>query len=493
MKLKLIALLSAAVILNSCDLLGTLQGANESPVPPPEKPTISGDGIETPVVADVGFTNGSEGVLSITFADNGGRSIAGTDFNDIKDVTIRNTRQMILIDDAVPGQIWDYDEYSDSHQTLSCKIRKNHTYHVLLLMGYKNTSDESVLLASGYLKHIMLTNSETLTIPLTALLADVSFVKNASQTEVIEPGRLGITVGLEALASYTYHVGIGSTQNGKNAPDDAKKIINGDGLAPLKNAEAGVKGNAHWSGTVTLVSNIATIRGTDYTDYNDISGTGNATSGTADYMFIAPAAGVSGTAVFKMQYKPFGLADAAWSDSAASSATPLAAARNTAPLWIIRNGFNDDEKNGYDVTTSYPGGAITITGRSVSSLPSGMYEDANKEAIAVSGFTAGTNQEDDLQNALAHIDSNAARAKYGTYTIRLGDVKPALPTGKIYLGGSGVTGDWSYANVSRLTIVIESTGDIVLPAEENLFVLSNGVSVLYGEGVGVTSITTGES
>jgi hypothetical protein len=315
---------------------------------------------------------------------------------------------------------------------------------------------------------------------MTPLVVDAAFVKNGAGGEARQVGRLAKTVGLDANASYTFRVILGSDEAGVLAPDDALRAASGNGIAPLVEAEAGA---SSW-GDLSLVSNAAWFGAAELEDWNDANKAGadkpHTTRGTAEYMLPTLAAGEEATAHFKMEYAPFGLADnASWT----------AAPGNAAPVWTIRNGLNDDPQTDATdfahyglVGTANANGALSVAVvNPAAALGAGLYEDGNPwPALSFTTPAAG-----DLEAALNYLDDAGTAGKYGAYTIRL-SVDPTLPVypgAKITLGG--IPSANSYAAIKQTRIIIEGTtgAAVIMPLTTALWTQLDGNTVSNGSGI----------
>ncbi|MDR3324532.1 MAG: leucine-rich repeat domain-containing protein, partial [Spirochaetaceae bacterium] len=378
---------------------------------------------------------------------------------------VRNVYQLIAVDESNPGAVWRFAETRVSGD-LSADILKGHTYHFLFLGGHLEDAEAPVgpgnqptLLVSGYLSKTMSAEAgaSRFSLAMTPLVVDAAFVKNgAGGAATRQSGRLAKTVGLDEKTSYTFRVVLGGDEAGALGPDDALRAAKGNGVKPLIDAEAGVKGGATYWGDLSLLSNAASFNGDEIKDYNDANRTDSSkphtTRGTAEYMLTTPQAGTATTASFKMEYAPFGLADDAWAGDK--------------PVWVIRNGLNDNPLGPQGWTTASPGGALSVAVLDPTAARGpGLYEGNNP--APVEGVDAAS--ADGLTNALTFLDANGDKARYGSYTIMLSAQPAGLLLPPIAVGDD-------------VELVIDGTGAaIILPPPDDLFTPAGAVS--YGNGI----------
>jgi uncharacterized protein YjdB len=342
-----------------------------------------GKGSGTDITGEVGFDEDGTGVVTFTVPwAASARSLAGADTDIIKSTGrgIRNIYQLIAVDDSDPGTVWGFTEARGSG-ALKVNILKGHTYHFLFLGGHLERdwavnngvpatpgtgngleADGTIaykfpptLLASGYLKATMSleTSANMLSLIMTPLVVDTAFVKNPGG-EARYSGRMAKTVGLDENTGYTFRVTLGGKEDGVVATDVALKAASENGLAPLVNAEAGVKGGVAYWGDLSLLSNTAWFDTAPLGDYHDTNKTPDSTgthtarkTGVAEYLFITPGANSATVgAYFKMEYAPFGLPDSAWGVNG-----------GVKPVWVIRNGLNDLKQDAFTDFAAWTEGA----------------------------------------------------------------------------------------------------------------------------------------
>ncbi|MDR3324575.1 MAG: InlB B-repeat-containing protein, partial [Spirochaetaceae bacterium] len=487
-------LVTAGVGLATCSVDGFEGLSAAAPDVPVGDPGTGTDLGTVEIPGEVSFPAGSvEGTVSFAVpfeaaqGSGAAQSVSGAGLADIKSVGrgVRNIYQLIAVDDSVPDAVSGFDEIRTSG-ALSADIVKGHTYHFLVLGGHVEKADpvgpgnQPTLLVSGYVSKTMSTEagSSRFSLTMTPLVVDAAFVKNGASGEVRQSGRLAKTVGLDEKTGYTFRVVLGSDEAGVLGPDDALRTATGNGITPLVQAEAGVKGGAGYWGDLSLLSNAAQFNDEALADYNDANRTDlskpHTTRGTAEYMLTTPPTGAATTASFKMEYAPFGLADAAWADSGSAK-----------PVWVIRNGLNGNPQdantdfaayNGITDTGKNPNGALNVAVvNPTAARGAGLYEGNNPAPVE----GVDTSGEGGLVNALDALNDKGDAAKYGDYTVRLDTAPDDLAP--ITLGG----GD--YADIKDIDLVIEGPTDapIKLPPESGLFppVPDSGVTVEYGDGV----------
>jgi uncharacterized repeat protein (TIGR02543 family) len=193
----------------------------------------------------------------------------------------------------------------------------------------------------------------------------------------------------------------------------------------------------------------------------------------AEYLFQTGAAG-AGTqeAYFNMVYAPFGTDDAAWQERASYYATPITS--GTAPEWVIRNGLNDDEQDEdtdfarYDGTDASTGnvnanGALSVgvvAAGGVAAQGWGLYEDNNPWPLTIPAPNTMTGHDGDLKRALSYLNTTAvaAQARYGSYTIALGENETDI--GDITLGGGDDDPDnGTYGNIKDINVIVSVPGN----------------------------------
>jgi hypothetical protein len=118
-----------------------------------------------------------------------GRSLVnhqGTDSTFMADI---NYYQLIAINTENPNDIWATASSSGAEEAgkLRIVVEPGKTYHLLLLHGHKNdstnTTENPVLLASGYIKYKILSDSNQVTIRMVPVLTDVTITKKDNLDE----------------------------------------------------------------------------------------------------------------------------------------------------------------------------------------------------------------------------------------------------------------------------------------------------------------------
>ncbi|MDR0760800.1 MAG: hypothetical protein LBF74_11960 [Treponema sp.] len=290
--------------------------------------------------------------------DSGARSVAGPDAARIKAEGIRNTVQLIIVDKET-GRIAAFDEVrrqKDSEQDAMLIVNSlvlNKTYYFLLLMGHwerdyaREAEDKDgkydykeanppTLLAAG-LQEETINGYGTVKVTMWPIVVDTEFTAS-SQTAApkIADGKPGPASLLPIDWGVTWTVKQGGSGN--------------DGLVDLIQAQKVIAANG--GGNTLKVKNKHTIvQGTDRTGsvlITPAAETGNViTLGSiGSYTSGITRIGTSGSVAFKLEYVPFNLTDPAnWAAirDEDKSAFDLSAG---GPVWIIRNGVNDEDQNG---------------------------------------------------------------------------------------------------------------------------------------------------
>jgi hypothetical protein len=348
------------------------------------------------------------------------RSLSGYDRDGIIALGLTatfNYFQWVFMDaaPATDGHIYAYDDVlnsptaSVSNLTLTAVVEPGHTYHVLLLAGNKPSSGDPTLLASAYTKFEANGSSSPLNLTLIPVVVDVKFSGGSDGTR--QPGRLAKTVGLDKEWAYTLEYFIGSTNKGVMATDDALQEAANDGLWPLKLAAVEVRKNDTWfykystdigggvhetvknyqAGVLDNVevplnsafgTNLAwvqweTVPASKVEGLNDLNVNKSlTTTGRGKYGFVTPRTALTkGTVWFHLEYVPFGVFDdTEWQKVSGGNR----------PVWVIRNGLNDDPQDAstwtagmmYNSANGNGGIAIGVVDPAAPFL-TGLYEDNN--------------------------------------------------------------------------------------------------------------------
>ncbi|MDR3324417.1 MAG: InlB B-repeat-containing protein [Spirochaetaceae bacterium] len=457
MRYAMLVLAAAGLACGSCNVFefvdGSVAGAGLPAVPLSDGGAFEGGTSEAD--ADGGAS------LSMTYLWGDGsaeaaRSVSGADGAQIQDGvgTLRNYFQMILVDEAAPDQIWDFDEERSSEEDPRPELRvgflTGRTYFILILMGHRAEAATPTLLASGFLKQTLEAGENKLVVPLTPVVVGAEFVREGAAAEVRRPGRLARTVGLDARTEWVLTYALGSqAAQAAGRTGDALREATGDGVAPLRSADkAAYHGIDDWAPAdgLRLVDNYAVYSASPGVLLRDLyeKGGGHGTNGVARYALVAGAPGAAaGSVFFNMVYAPFGFgALENWKDRGKFSSPVVANDAARLPRWIIRNGLSDAAANAgtdfalYDGTDSYNGnGALSVGVADPDSWRPGIFEDNNPWPIDGTGMTGSAG---DLRRALVFLNGVAGRARYGAYAIRLTVNEAAA--GDVALNGSGVYG-----------------------------------------------------
>jgi hypothetical protein len=415
--------------------------------------------------------------------------------------------------DGVIAAYDDTDNFNAGQLNLSATVVPGHTYHVLLLAGFKtDTSPYPTLLASSYIKFTAAGAGGVLKLTSTPIVVDVKFSGGPDGDRY--PGRIAKTVGLDKEQTYTLEYRIGSDNRGVQATDDALKDGINDGLWPLKLASAEVRNIDTWfykysavnpdtglretltsyqPGVLDLVpvplnnsygTNLAWVKwGNNKPDVmNDLSVNANKqTTGHGKYEFTTRSeVGMTGAVWFNLEYVPFGIFDdEMWQRVSGSER----------PVWVIRNGLNDNVPASATDFVTNGTGAIRIGVVDPTAPIAGVYEDSNPWPIEDTAVDADAPAEDDLKDALTFLDANGAAARYGTYTIKLGGAGPSAPVNRpawpdqITLGGDD-SAEWKYPAIKQTAIIIEEIGGVItLPVAARYWTLNDSDTVRYGTNI----------
>jgi hypothetical protein len=286
-----------------------------------------------------------------------GRSIAGLDAARIKDGAC-NIVQLIVTDGE--GNIVAFDEVRrerDEDDKAVLKIESlpfGETYYFLLLQGYWErdykketpggdyvyTGNPPTLLAAGF-KEERVTGSGKVTITMWPIVVDTVFT-SASGRKTVEPaldstGTPGEVILHPAGWDVKWTIKEGLTGNWRTGLVMAQKLINseaGDALL-LRKAE-------------TLVRDTAVT-------WQDSTLTGNVITRSIENTTGLGSIGNAGSVNFKLEYVPFNLTGGKtnpWTQFDEKSVFNLEGS-NEPPVWIIRNGVNDEAQNDDTDFTSF--------------------------------------------------------------------------------------------------------------------------------------------
>ncbi|MDR3284806.1 MAG: hypothetical protein LBS97_06480 [Treponema sp.] len=364
------------------------------------------------------------------------RNVFGAGNADIQstDRGVRNYAQVIVMEDSslADGTISAFDQTTASKTALSVRLKSGKTYHFLILQGHKNDlssqGEKPTLLAGGYAKKSISPGLNTVTLPLVPVIVDVTLIDDTGNDVVINPG-----FNRRALVNYTpaqaalspgavclAQVKLGAVQAGANAA--------GDGLWPLKLAEPGIRRDGStWEGNsvpgaqdsyATKISLGGYSGGNAALDAAGITVTQNAghyvfassdapladslaagaqTAGSLQYAFTTGDAKGTGRFYFNLKYVPFAVTADRWDQTGM-------------PVWVIRNGFDDQAQDGNTDFAANPGsnghGAISIT---VGGQPSSLMKD-------LTAFIGTPKTADGPNPSLDTGSSNTGSFETGQYT-----------------------------------------------------------------------------
>jgi hypothetical protein len=485
-----------------------------------------------------------------------------------------NYFQWVFMDEAADGVIYAYDDTSKA-SSLSADLESGHTYHVLLLAGYKpDAATNPTLLASAYTKVETKPGVRAMIMLwMVPVVVDVKFSGGPDGDR--QPGRLAKTVGLDKNQTYTLEYFIGSAN--KNAVGDTLLSAINDGLWPLKLATAEVRQDDTWFYKYSQLVGSGNVRETvEYyqpgvlddveVPLNNARGTNLAwvkwmednkeamndlsvdkvnkkTTGRGTYQFKTPQESerllggwnlspVIGMVWFNMEYVPFSIFDdAMWAKMSGGKLTER-------PVWVIRNGLNDEkQKNPWDDEGDDPNawswteaimynkangnGGIAVAVVDPAALSAGLYEDNNPWPVPgtyrktsveiqawVDAYCESTQSESGITSVTTNTLAGIREAKGGTYTLLPRRYYAAPKPGPQYTPSGGISGvdstyrsgdlgtSWQYAyyyipdliklakanyKLSALPVEIWAAAGVYVPDDRNeTFIdISGGMDYLY--------------
>jgi hypothetical protein len=274
------------------------------------------------------------------------RAVAGPDAKNIQLDKLRNIAQLVVVDKE--GNIVNFAEArkqtaGESSVSLPVRIPAGQDYAFLLLMGhwpcaldggetYQYADTLPTLLAAGFTSRLITTGPNKVTITMRSLVADTVFVPE---------GALGVKpVEARPDMSASFLIPGGWKLNWtiqKGWVDDAGVAQAGDdGLEVLLNARKAFDTLAAKPGFKSIGRS---LNGAAAAESPDLTVTGNLVSLNLGDL----AQDGTGSANFNLAYVPFGLTGAGWSAYEEQSAFKL---ESEGPVWILRNGVNDQARNG---------------------------------------------------------------------------------------------------------------------------------------------------
>ncbi|MDR0378248.1 MAG: hypothetical protein LBH70_10700 [Spirochaetaceae bacterium] len=292
------------------------------------------------------------------------RSIVGPDSAAIQYGHIRNIAQVIVMD-AEGKTVVDFAEArrnneKDKGADIRVKnVSKGNTYRFLVLMGHLErdyttlgenfvyTDKPPTLLAAGSAKTIIHENQASITITMYPLVVDTVFVTNGEDrwnAALPKNGETALPVNVDGEVIWTVggrgftslinaHAGITGTPADPNDPNDPN-----DNRWELDESKE--------SGGIDVTSRIQVWRGNTWED-GETSGTlipyrlghNQITLAISDYM---KDLGNSVSAAFNLKYVPFWKENGEdWRNLTSNASVD----ENHVPVWIIRNGVNDEAQN----------------------------------------------------------------------------------------------------------------------------------------------------
>jgi hypothetical protein len=278
------------------------------------------------------------------------RSIAGPDAARIKG-DIRNIIQLIVVNDK--GAIVAFDEVrrgSDNEKEAKLRVEAltfNKKYNFLLLMGhwerdydaesggnYEYKKNPPTLLAAG-LAEKTITGNGTVNVPMWPIVVDTVFTTSANDvpSRIVEPvvaeGKPLVVNLLPFDWKVTWTLKRGNTGD--------------SGLTDLIQAQK--KASSGSGDNLLLKSQKTIVREAGSTLIKDTTVTGNAvTLSISDYTSGVKRIGTSASVNFNLEYIPFNKTGAGiW--TAFNNKSKFDLSGNNTPVWIIRNGVNDEAQN----------------------------------------------------------------------------------------------------------------------------------------------------
>jgi hypothetical protein len=330
--------------------------------------------------------------------DGSARTVAGPDSGRIKE-GIHNFMQLIVVDDGGNIAAFDEDRRENAGDlngllTIDSLVFGN-TYHFLLLMGYwkhdgtyaYDETEPPTLLAAGLKEHLV-TGSGKITVIMWPLVMDTVFTTP----------NMGVPEGSRTTAPTVID---GKPETVSLLPVDwrvtwtVKKGNSGNGFEALTGAQNLIPGND--AGSDLLAGSVQTVvkpgLGNPIPVVHTLTGNMIRVESIGQYTSGITKIGATGSVQFRLEYVPFNLTDGGvWSGYNGKSKFTLDG--TNVPVWIIRNGINDDPQNAatdfnnfmkagntgangngavaFVVTGDGPDDSLTITG--------GVFENPDKEA-----------------------------------------------------------------------------------------------------------------
>ncbi|MFP3090502.1 hypothetical protein LQZ21_09270 [Treponema sp. TIM-1] len=320
--------------------------------------TYSGPGIDLDRPFTVTFTLGQSETA---------RSVAGPDANRIYMTGadgIRNFVQLVVVDEQskeIKGFAEDRKTSGENNEftlTLDNLVRGKE-YAFLLLMGYWErgpnngnnytyTETKPTLLCAGLAeKTVNITGDTEVTITMYPITVDTKFIGNNGGSLTVEPKIVDGDPDAAYLVPGSWHVkwtvqrAVAGTDGFERALIPAQEIV-GITTGDLKIKEKRIILSGLAGSEVTL-NNGSTAETFSFSilDYFDSISSPKVDLNDLEFLATNPAAKAGWAINFNLEYVPFGLADADWSDLT-STYFDLSTG---GPVWIIRNGLNDDRQD----------------------------------------------------------------------------------------------------------------------------------------------------
>jgi hypothetical protein len=277
-----------------------------------------------------------------TGAGGGSRAVAGPGAGTVRYGSIRNTLQVIVVNQA-GNTVVDFKQVRrtrdiETGATIAVEnVVTGGTYHFLVLMGHQErdydnesggiykykTGQAPTLLAAGFTTAtISGAAGETITVTMNPVVVDTVFEYDNTMTGA---ALAGVTLCQGVTAELIWTVT--------------------SGFAPLINAQKKISGKENentllFKAGKTIVRHGVTV---DEPPVNSLDGINFNAITLAD---IGTTAVGDGSANFNLKYVPFNLIGTAWGSESLKAEVIKEASD---PVWIIRNGINDEAQNNYTV------------------------------------------------------------------------------------------------------------------------------------------------
>jgi hypothetical protein len=294
------------------------------------------------------------------------RSVIGPSDEDISNGTLCNVYQLIAIDDDDTNKtIWDFDEASakdaNNQYELRMQVAKKHTYHILILGGYKGTesNNDYVLLIAGYAKAEINNTASSISVPLYTMTPDFEFSgTRTGYTDLHTEPIKGQTLELDKDYSWTAHISMSG--------------IYGDDLTPLKMAEVNIRAPAGTNPPEVNSDTTISFNDGSAAQYTGTHAQSNALTPTSGRDMQLTLSGLDawerGPLFFDLSYSPFSYKPDTFSDNYVAAGKYVyckgdpSKAITATPVWHIRNGLDNSGLRVELIDTNYIGGLYEVKG-----------------------------------------------------------------------------------------------------------------------------------